>query len=154
MWDQVIKGVSMFVAVRTLAISAGVYLSQRQSKIKVFDRQSKVILLTKQSEVYFEAVSIVSKFAIKDSCEWEQKDLDRFWQLYWGELHMVGDRKVSTEINTIANIMKDGGIGHDVPTLCDTPVDIAKNSLTLADSVRKSIERSWGVEIGNEIGSD
>lgn len=151
MWDLIIKGVTAFVAVATVAISAGVYLSQRDLEIKVFDRQSKEIFLKKQSEVYFEVVSIVSRFASQVPCKWKEEDLAKFWELYWGELAMVSDIRVSRVVIDIGHTLKESGFTNEVPTSCDTGVSqsLLRASINLANCVRTSMEISWGVELGD-----
>ncbi len=155
-WEVVIKGVGAVAAIGTVIYGLVVYLDQRQDQIddrkleiaqkvlenQALERKSKTIFLKKQFELYVEAVSVVSRLANSNHYENRKDDLQRFWQLYWGDLGMVEDPKVEKAMVAVGEILRI----EDENPLADQMSGLKKASLDLSHCVSKSLEASWGVK--------
>ena len=155
-WEVVIKGVGAVAAIGTVLYGLVEYLDQREHQMtnrkleidqkvlenKALERKSKVIFLKKQFELYFEAVSVVSRLANSNHYENRKDDLQRFWQLYWGDLGMVEDPKVEQAMVEVGKILTT----KDEYTLADKMSRLKDASLELSHCVSKSLEASWGVQ--------
>lgn len=155
-WEVTIRGVSAFAAVGAVIYGIVEYLDQRKDQItqtgleidqKVLEnialvRESKMVFLKKQFDLYVEAVSVVSRLANGYDYARREADLERFWQLYWGELGMVEDPNVEGAMIAIGEIL--GTIKtSDPPQEIREQLKIA--SLNLSHCVSKSLEESWGI---------
>ncbi|MCH8090747.1 MAG: hypothetical protein IID53_16525 [Proteobacteria bacterium] len=155
-WEVVIKGVGAVAAIGTVLYGLLVYLDQRGNQItnrrleidqKVLEnqalvRKSKMIFLKKQFELYIEAVSVVSRLANTNHYENRKDDLQRYWQLYWGDLGMVEDPKVEQAMIAVGKIL----MTEDKSPLADKMSRLKNASLDLSHCVSKSLEASWGVQ--------
>ena len=143
-------------AIGTVLYGLVVYLDQRKDQItdrrleiaqkllenQALVRKSKMIFLKKQFELYVEAVSIVSRLANSNHYENRRDDLQRFWQLYWGDLGMVEDPKVEQAMIAVGKILTT----EDEIPLADKMSRLKNASLELSHCVSKSLEVSWGVQ--------
>jgi len=152
-WNLIIKAAGAVATIATVAVSVAVFLSQRSEQIAQRDleisaigRQSQQKFLDKQYELYFETVSLVSKLAIQSPNEFERKDLNRFWQLYWGQLGMVEDRAVERAMVFVGKSLGARLDGKN--RTCAEIFNLA--SLLLAHAVRLSLERNWGIDVPDD----
>ena len=60
----------------------------------------------------------------------------RFWELYWGELALVEDRRVEGAMKAFGDALIAGASADALQRL----------SLSLAHACRESLAESWGVE--------
>jgi hypothetical protein len=148
-WDLLIKGGGAAAAIATVAVSATVFLSQRERSIQDFERETKRPFLDEQFKLYGEAVAVTSRLA--HAFEKEQQptgkafsdDLDRFWVLYWGPLAMVEDSHVEEAMVIFGRSLQDrqNGSSNECARM------IQQASLALAHRVRESLEQQWAVQL-------
>jgi hypothetical protein len=93
--------------------------------------------LDKQLQLYTEAVQVTSFIATTPASPEREKMERRFWQLYWGELGMVEDGGVGSEMVNFGSLLKQGGQGSELQ-----PV-----ALRLAHAARASLDKSWGITV-------
>jgi hypothetical protein len=92
--------------------------------------------LERQLKLYTEATQIASAIATtKDSPE-RSKALQRFWQLYYGELALVENKEVEAAMVRLGRALQSGASAELLRGL----------SLQLAHRCRESLDRSWGVQ--------
>ncbi len=110
--------------------------------------EAKKVFLTKQFELYVKAVEIASRLATKSETK---QDVTELWQLYWGQLGMVEDGRVSEAMTlvrrtygaAVAAKNHSGTTAGDSASRCGNKLQDA--SLTLSHCMRKSLEESWKV---------
>jgi hypothetical protein len=103
------------------------------------------VFLNKQADLYFETTAVVSRIANSHLETTLPKDVERFWQLYWGELSMVEDLNVEHAMVLFGRSLT--ALQHQ-----GTNEDCAQSrkeiSLILAHCIRDSLGKSWGVKLG------
>ena len=185
MWIEAVnvfgKWLTGLAAIGAVGVSLFQYLDQRKDEIAqrdleivTQDRQSKQKFLDKQFELYTEAITVVSRLATRGEYEGREKDRDRFWQLYWGELGMVEDLQVeramiqvgialSASEALIASEAPGAGLAQktdlaqktsEAPEASEVPNAkdaLEKSSLDLSRCISKSIEVNWGVKLKTGI---
>jgi len=93
--------------------------------------------LEKQLLFYSEATAVASRIATLSDGVDRKKNIQRFWELYWGELAMVESKDVESAMVNLGR------------ALIENPSDrgsLEQLSLRLADSCRHSLAKSWGTE--------
>ncbi len=144
-WDTIIKSGSAIAGIATVAISAAVFLVQRHQSIQDFERETKRPFIEQQFKLYGEAVAVASRLAraVDRGQQPPPKDIQRFWELYWGPLAMVEDFRVEAAMVVFGRSLEDhvGSLGNE----CSKMLNQA--SLALAHSARQSLEKQWGVEL-------
>lgn len=93
--------------------------------------------LTRQLELYGEAAKVAARIATTDDEKELGEATTRFWQLYWGELALVEDRDVEAAMVAFGEAMKTSAKKAQQQSL----------SLDLAHAIRRSLDRSWGIEV-------
>jgi len=97
--------------------------------------------LNRQLELYLEATKVAAKFAVSDvSPSDAAQSKQRFWELYWGELPLVEDRRVENAMVCLGARLK-GEPRTDCE--CESLQDCV---LELAHACRQSLAQSWGVK--------
>ncbi len=144
-WNFIIKGGSAAAAIATVAVSAAVFLVQRDQSIQDFKRETKRPFLEQQFELYGEAVAVASRlaYAAHENGQLPEDDLRQFWELYWGPLAMVEDSRVEEAMVIFGRSLKDRS--REIPNDCAKMLDQA--SIALAHAARKSLEQQWGVKL-------
>lgn len=145
-WDTIIKAGSAITAISTVAISAFVFLAQRAQSIRDFERETKRPFIEQQFKLYGEAVAVASRLARAADRRQRpppMKDLQRFWELYWGPLAMVEDSRVEAAMVVFGRSLED--YAGDISNECSKMLNQA--SLALAHKARQSLEEHWGVEL-------
>ena len=142
-WDLIIKSASAATAICTVAISAAVFLVQRQTSIEDSERQTKRPFIEQQFKLYGEAVAVASRLARAEDQNKQppEEDLQRFWELYWGPLAMVEDSHVESAMVIFGNSLEDNF--KNIDNACSRMMNQA--SLALAHQARESLEQQWGV---------
>jgi hypothetical protein len=153
MWDSFIKNFGIIATVATLMGSAVTFFVQRGDDIaqkriqaEATERASKKVFLDKQAALYFETTAVVSRIATRDAETISPQDVERFWQLYWGELSMVEDfgvEQVMVLFGRSLHALQQKGT-HEVCAQKSTEI-----SLMLAHCIRESLGKSWGVKLGD-----
>jgi hypothetical protein len=92
--------------------------------------------LETQLKFYIEAAGVASKIAHSG----DQTSIDRFWELYYGELSLV-------ENNDVALAMKDFGDAMNAKK--QTELTTLAHELT--ERMRESLAKSWGSDAWNVI---
>src|SRR3954468_14255640 len=97
--------VSFVWAVYQWRISQDMTYVQRQDEISKTASQRRVEaqtpFLTKQLALYSEITQIAARLPTQPpSPEW-RRSLDRFWELYWGELALVENPEVEAEMKLL-----------------------------------------------------
>jgi hypothetical protein len=152
MWNTVIRNISVVTAVATLVGSAIAFFVQRDADIKqrllqaqANERESKRVFLNKQADVYFEVVALVSRLANITSPDLIDKaDVNRFWQLFWGEFAMVEDRATARAMDLFTVSLNAFQGLTDNKRCAEKRKSIA---LLASHCIRKSLGDSWGVEL-------
>jgi hypothetical protein len=159
MWDSFVKNVGVLATVATLIGGSIAFfaqrsddLAQRRLQAEAAERESKKLFLEKQSTLFFEAVPLVSRLAIARSPdEIAEKDEQRFWQLYWGELGMVEDVAIARSMDLFGRSLQ---AFRDFGPDNSCGAQRRRISLTLSHCVRKSLAANWGVDLGAGDGLD
>lgn len=112
------------------------------------EKEFKKPLWEKQLEVYLEATKATATLATfirekegESQKEWEKARI-RFWQLYYGELAVVEDKKVSQAIVEFGKCLREYKYGE-----CDQK-KLVTISLNLAQLCRDSVGESWKEPLG------
>jgi hypothetical protein len=93
--------------------------------------------LERQLQLYTEASQVVAVLATSHDQDEIRRAGDRFMKLYWGELALVeNDDVANAMVNVKAAVERSAG-----------QVDLQSLSLNLAHACRRSLARSWGVDI-------
>ncbi len=145
-WDTIIKAGSAIAGIATVAISAAVFLAQRQQSIQDFERETRRPFIEQQFKLYGEAVAVASRLARaadRDLHPPPEEDHQRFWELYWGPLAMVEDTRVEAAMVVFGRSLED--YAGERGTECSKMLNQA--SLALAHNARQSLEKQWGVKL-------
>jgi hypothetical protein len=152
MWDSFIKNFGIVATIATLVGSAiaffmqrGDDIAQRRIQAEAIERDSKKVFLDKQAALYFETTALVSRIANMDAETIPQKDVERFWQLYWGELSMVEDFGVEQSMVVFGRSLRAAQQKGTNEVCAQKRTEI---SLMLAHCIRESLGKSWDVELG------
>ena len=129
-----------------VAFSWGIYqyVDTQTSQAEIRKIEARKPFLERQLKLYTEATQVASKIANCDDCPEMTKIKNRFWELYYGELALVEDRRVESAMVQFGEKLK----GKDVVKLVDgKKVNLSLRSLSLALShaCRDSLADSWGV---------
>jgi hypothetical protein len=131
-------------AISKLAATAGVlggglwtviiYREARKSEAKTAALAAKQPFLLKRLELYSEATSYAAAIAAGK----DEKDIaaakERFWDLYWGPMAVVEDRKVEAAMKAFGD------------ALANPNTDVLKAlAILLAHTCRDSLAESWQV---------
>ena len=85
-----------------------------------------------QLKLYTEAALVTAKIATASGAP---KDIDRFWQLYTGELALVEDPEVAKAMIAFGDALK-----------ANKQASLSGLAVTLAHKMRESLARSWGTD--------
>ena len=91
--------------------------------------------LDRQLKLYTDATQAASTMATSKSLEEVDAAKNRFFQLFWGELVMVEDRRVESAMVDFRDAIHTGKKG----------LQLEQSSLRLARACRDSLAESWGV---------
>ncbi len=92
--------------------------------------------LERQLKLYTEASQVAALIATSDEKSETQKAVTRFWQLYWGELALVENKEVESEMVAMGRAITTGA-NRDA---------LQQASLSLAHACRESLDKSWGIQ--------
>lgn len=122
------------ILVSLLAIAASLF-----EYLETARRESQKPFLERQLDLYFEASRVAAKIATSEPDSAADKEAQlQFWELYWGELAAVEDAAVESAMIEFGNALK-----------VNTPRDVLKGkAINIACKCRKSIQESWGYELG------
>jgi hypothetical protein len=135
--------------ITTLSIIVGIVISVLNFKVaKEKEVQSRKIEAAKpflelRQKLYFEALNKASILASQElhTDEEIKNAKKRFYELYWGELSLVEESSIESDMILIAKSLESGKLEE------------TKNATyKLAHSMRKSLIKSWGmdtVKLGN-----
>jgi hypothetical protein len=115
-------------------------------------RESQKPFLEKQLQYYVEASKVAAKLAIlplqspagaapEETWEWAKQ---RFWELHWGELLIVGDKGVGAAMarfgQQVGEVEKCRRRAEDCP---EAQARLKPLSLELSRAIRASLARAW-----------
>lgn len=115
---------------------------QKEKEIDAVLREARKPFLERQLALYFEAATAASKISNLTDGPERQKARKRFGELYDGELSIVEDQPVA---KAMGNFKKTLDL-HDLKEATDYELQSA--SQDLAHSLRDSLRRGWGYDIG------
>jgi hypothetical protein len=96
--------------------------------------------LERQLKLYTEASQVVAIIATTSNNAARSKAVNRFWELYWGELALVENTEVEAAMVAFGEgLKKDAPLG-----------ELQQLSLTLAHACRFSLDKSWGIHAWSE----
>jgi hypothetical protein len=142
LWDLLLKGATAIFAV--IAGTIGLW--------KYFDTSRKEFrkpYWERQLSLYFEVTAAAATLAIVQGEKLDSSDRERlrteaqekFWQLYYGALEIVTDNDVTDAIVEFKECLIKHKAGNA------TARDMELKSLALARACRKSISKSWSIEL-------
>jgi hypothetical protein len=113
----------------------------RNLELETKNRESKKTFFDKQSELYFRVMTTVASIEIniEMSKPPAEKDLKDFDSLYWGSMPMVED----DDVDQAMVLFRDAVYGKR-DSNC-----VRAASLFLAHCIKKSLEVSWSVKLGD-----
>jgi len=91
--------------------------------------------LERQLRLYTEATEVAAVIATSSDEKQGSKALERFWQLYWGELALVENREVENAMVALGEAIKANA----------SRGALEQASLRLARACRRSLDNSWGI---------
>lgn len=91
--------------------------------------------LERQLKLYTEATEVAAVIATSGDDRQRSEALERFWQLYWGELALVENREVAKAMVVLGNAIKANA----------SRGELEQASLQLAKACRRSLDNSWGI---------
>ena len=91
--------------------------------------------LERQLKLYIEASQVAAVIATTSINAARSKAVNRFWELYWGELALVENTEVQA-----AMVAFGGGLNNKASL-----GELQQLSLTLAHACRFSLDKSWGI---------
>ena len=100
--------------------------------------QSQAPFSQKRQEVYFKLVGVTATLGNNDSSTqvWRDAAL-RFWELYWGTIPMVVDRRVALRVDAFSEILSPETDG----------VVLRNASMDLARECRAALGNAWNVAL-------
>ena len=150
MFQSFIRSAALIVSVLTLVGGVISFFVQQADQALTRERESRKAFLEKQLETYSIAVKTVSEIALyptkNSNRERYLRNLETFWELYFGRLAMVEDRRVERVMKTFGDLLQVEG-GTPRPACRNIKRDI---SLTLAHCARKSLGEGWGVDLRSQ----
>jgi hypothetical protein len=110
--------------------------------IRLFESRKPFLEL--QLKLYVETAQVASKLAVPslNPEEWN-KSVYRFWELYWSELAVVEDERVSNAMERVGEAL--GELQKGAPNARQL---LEACVLDLAHALRDGMQREWGAHIG------
>jgi hypothetical protein len=141
--DLAFRAVTAFVALGTIIFAVIQYEGQLRQTQDTAYRESSSPFFNKQLNTYFEISDIASRLATSTPKHLDKAALQRFWQLYWGQLGLVETNAIDEAMIDYGNYLKGYQAGR-VDQLCFEAV-----SLHLQQKLAASIEGEWGLSPEN-----
>ena len=129
--DIAIKTTTALVAIFGAAIGLWKYFDS-------VEKEFRKPYWEKQVALYFQATSSAATLATIDNPEERQEAEAKFWELYWGPLALVEDRKVEGAMVRFGNCLKGGN--------CEGS-NLRQLSLELAHTCRESLGTTWDLKL-------
>ena len=105
-------------------------------------REIRRPFLERQLTLYFEAAKVASQITNPLDQRERKFAVQRFWQLYWGELAVVEDPEVAGAMVAFGRELRaSGDRGRNSS-------DLQKLGLELSHACRSSLQKSWNVNLG------
>jgi hypothetical protein len=144
-WEIIIKAViTPLVAVVTVLVGIWQYTDsqkitlEREYELRKLERQEAAF--NEKSALYKETRQILAFLAsttIVDSAVFESK-VDRFWELYWGDLAAVESKEVESLMVQFANYLSDLKMS-DAPETDSTRANLKQIALSFSHQTRKEL---------------
>jgi hypothetical protein len=135
--EKTLKWIGAIVTLGGLALGVMNYLATVRKDVETRNLEARKTYLTRQLDLYTDATRSAAKIATltADSPEYARA-LNRFWELYWGELSMVESREVEGAMKQMGDCLNGN---------CSGCPHLRRCSLDLAHACRRSLAESWGV---------
>ncbi|MBP0614696.1 hypothetical protein [Jiella mangrovi] len=140
-------GIASWLTIGGFCVSLATLIFGGIKFFQEFEMNAKQPFLEKQMEYCFEASDVVATVATNpNGSDTRTKAEGRFWELYWGQLAIVENAAVETEMVCFGH-----WLNQSAQTDCG---DIAprQRSLRLAKACRNLVSEMWGVSLENLVG--
>lgn len=133
--ERIVKSVAALVAVSGFLWGIWSYFDQQDQVRETRRIEATMPFLQLQLSLYTEATRVTAFIATAGDGTDTATERERFWQLYWGELALVEDKRVEAAMRRYGNCLSDLCSGNDLQRL----------AIGLAHACRDSLSESWGV---------
>lgn len=135
--DKAIKALGFVFALSSILWSIHQYTDSIDQSNKTKLLEIKKAFLDRQLALYTEATLTASKLATNETPEEYDRHLQRFWELYWGELALVESPDVEAAMVAF---------GKELRSSSPDKERLQVLSLALARACRASIDESWQID--------
>jgi hypothetical protein len=123
----------------TFGWSAFTYLDARKHEAEARKIEASKVYLDRQLKLFEEATSVAARLAIAKPALRKPEDVERFWQLYWGELGLVEKGNVASAMATYGSIL-------DSSAESPAKSPLGQAAIKIAHAARDELAQSWKVE--------
>jgi hypothetical protein len=135
--ESSIKIIGALIALGGFLWGMFTYFDAREREAETRRIEATKSFLERQLQLYTEATQIAATLATVTTDSIEDKTIQRFWQLYWGELALVENADVEKAMVKFGQGLQNG---YNKPQL-------QQLSLALAHACRESLAISWGINL-------
>jgi hypothetical protein len=133
--DAWVKALSLLGAAIAFAWGVIQFVAGQHSQAETRRIEATKPFLERQLKLYTEATQAAATLATSKSPQEVDAASKRFWNLYWGELALVEDRRVEAAMVQFGRALETGSASPQ----------LQQASLALAHACRDSLAESWGV---------
>ena len=135
--ESIIKILGAMIAIGGFLWGMFTYFDAREREAETRRIEAMKPYLERQLKLYTEATQIAATLATVTADSIEDKTMQRFWELYWGELALVENADVEKAMVQFGQGLQNGYNKSRLQQL----------SLELAHACRESLATSWGVSL-------
>lgn len=137
--------IERWVKVGTLLVAAFLAVFGIWKFLAEQSQSNKVLFLRKQLDTALEVSRIAAKLATScDRSEWKEAR-KQFWEIYWGPLSLLENKKVEAAMVTFGRLIPNG------PDVALPAIPLQSPSYQLALALREMVLQSWGIEALGEL---
>lgn len=145
--DLSFKVISSFLAIGTFGYGIVKYSEQKEIEFKQNEQKFRQTIYVEQYALYSQAVECAAIIATTEEEDIETEEFinakRKFEQLYWGKLNMVEDTAVERTMVKFYDALKEYGMDDSEKD----SYDMQQLSLEITYACRKSLQKTWGVEL-------
>ncbi len=134
--EQGLKTIGVLVAIAGFVWGVYQYFDKRGLEIENARVEAARPFLERQLALYTDASRVAAVLATSEDTAERTAAAKRFWELYWGELALVEDKRVEKAMVDFGRGLRSDA-GRQL---------LQQMSLALAKACRDSLADSWGVE--------
>lgn len=112
--------------------------NERAKALETRRIESSRPFLEKQLQLYSELVSVASKICTHKNEDSRQPSIERFWELYWGEIGLIDNSDVQQALESF---------GQAVAYKTNDFSSLRQRCVELTVACRKSLAKSWATNI-------